>query len=199
MRPCRTRKFVSVKSQLGPDAKCERTVKWCACGGESDSQMQPRRSSVCSSHFLNGRLKGRLSPQFARRCCSVRPRPHDRHCQVSIAVELSGNQQRRELKVRQRDVRQITSARVVALVRCGGPCLGACAGKVAYTRFVGSELVRGSRIHYHTIIQHIGVISDFETYSRVLLDQQHGDALGFHLLERDCLETRVNPGCERRA
>ncbi len=52
------------------------------------------------------------------------------------------------------------------------PFLGAGAGQRPDAGFVGGEFMRGSGIDHDAVVQHIGVVGDFETHARVLFDQQ---------------------------
>src|SRR5450631_2988749 len=63
------------------------------------------------------------------------------------------------------------------------PFLGAGTGERPHPRLVGSEFPGRSRIDDDPVIQHIGVVGDFQAHPRILFDQQHRNALGLHLLD----------------
>ena len=66
----------------------------------------------------------------------------------------------------------------------GGPFLGAGAGERRTRASSAASSRAGSRIDDDAVIQHIGVVGDFEAHPRILLDQQHRNALVLHLLRR---------------
>src|SRR5260370_23806287 len=63
------------------------------------------------------------------------------------------------------------------------PFLDAGAGERPDPRLVGSEFAGGSGIDDGPVIQHIGVVGDFEAHPRILFDQENRNALGLHLLD----------------
>src|ERR1700747_1527796 len=62
------------------------------------------------------------------------------------------------------------------------PLLGTGTRNRAAAGVVGGELFRRAGIDHRAVVEHIGVVGDLERHARVLLDQQHRDALVLHLL-----------------
>src|SRR5262249_48677071 len=60
------------------------------------------------------------------------------------------------------------------------PFLGAGTGERADPCVIGRKLACRAGIDHGAVIQHIGVVGNLQTHARILLDQQHGDALGLH-------------------